>query len=625
MQLTLVRICLFLGTVLGLVGCSPVVESTSEPRIQSLEWRIDTGGKDTLADAQKASDWQPMPQLKSWGFGAETIWVRMNLRAADKGDEEPWLLSVRPNFLDYLTLYDPASNVVLRSGRAVAPSADELASIFFTFEIPALQHERTIFLQLRSISSRLVDVEVLPQAQTNKKNLYQGWLIGFLGAVAWVLALSAFGQWFMAREKVMLAFAAKQTFATLWVFFNFGFGRVVFGPSLPEGFLTVLTSAISIWTIFTLFWFFSILLEEYQPSVASYRVYRFIISLLPPFPALLYLVPGSLIMFTANIVILILIFLLLLVATSIRSNQPNLLIPRAVLIVYLLIYSIPICVPTLMHIGLIEARSTLFYGLLTHVVLDGFVMFALLQFRARAMREQQYQIAMDLQRSQQEAEEKQRHLKEQGQLFGLLAHQMKTPLSTLSMLMEVGPLKPDLMKRTIKDINSTIDRCVQTGQLAEEGLRAESELVDAVALSRNYVALCRFPDRVDWTASIETCVFSTDPQMLAIVMGNLLDNACKFATPESRIILNLNSAIQDGKAGWRWEFINQVRPGDFPDADRLFEKYYRSASVRRVAGSGLGLFLVRGLVVLMQGTINYRPQGDRVAFSLWLPEKLDRG
>lgn len=566
-----------------------------------------------------------MPKMKSWGFGADTIWIRMNLRAADKGDAESWVLSVRPNFLDYLTLYDPASPLVMRSGRAVPPSADELASIFFTFEIPALQHERTIYLQLRTISSRLVDIEVLTNAQTNIKNLHQVWLIGCLGAVAWVLALSAFGQWFIAREKVMLAFAVKQTVATLWVIFNFGFARLVFGASLPEGVLTVFTSAISIWTIFTLFWFFSILLKEYQPSGPAYRAYQLIISLLLPFPALLYLLPGSLIMFAANMIILILFCLLLLVVTTVRSNQSNSLIPNAVLIVYFLLYSVPICLPTLMHLGLIEARSTLFYGLLTHVVLDGLVMFALLQFRARAMREQQYQIAMDLQRSQQEADDKQRHLKEQSQLFGLLAHQMKTPLSTLRMLMEVGPLKPDLMKRTIKDINSTIDRYVHTGQLAEERLRPEPELVDAVALSRHCVELCRFPDRVDWTASVATCVFSTDPQMLAIVMGNLLDNACKFATPESRIILNLESAMRDGKAGWRWEVVNQVRPGDLPDTDRLFGKYYRSASARRVAGSGLGLFLVNGIVELLQGSVNYRYQGVQVEFSLWLPDKLDRG
>jgi len=623
MRLTIFRIFLFFGTLLGLVGCKPVVGLTSEPRIQFLEWRIDSGGQDTLADAEKASDWQPMPELKSWGFGAETIWVRMNLRAADQGEAESWLLSVRPNFLDYLTLYDPASHLVLRSGRAVPPSADELASIFFTFEIPALQHERKIYLQMRSMTSRLVDVEVLTYAQTNKKNLYQGWLIGFLGAVASVLALLALGQWFMAQEKVMLAFAAKQTIAALWVFFNFGFGRVVFGPSLPEGVLSIVTSVTSIWTIFSLFWFFSILIREYQPSGPVYRLYQFVIFLLLPFPALFYLLPGSLIMFAANISILILLSLLLVVVATARVNQSNSLIPKPVLLVYLVIYSVPISLPTLMHLGLVEPRSSLFYALLTHVVLDGLIMFSLLQFRARAIREQQLRIAIELQRSQQEADDKQRHLKEQSQLFGLLAHQMKTPLSTLRMLMEVGPLKTDLMKRTIKDINSTIERYVQTGQLAEERLRPAPELVDAVALSRNHIELCRFPARVDWTASVSACVIRTDPQMLAIVMGNLLDNACKFATPESRIILNLESAVQDGQAGWRWELMNEVRPGEFPDADRLFEKYYRSASARRVAGSGLGLFLVNGLVELLKGTVNYRSQGDQVAFCLWLPDKLD--
>ena len=622
MQLTIVQIIFFFGTFIGLVGCTPVVNSKSAPRIQFLEWRIDSGGQDTLAVAEKASDWQPMTHLKSWGFGSETIWVRMNLRAADKGDEESWILSVRPNFLDYLTLYDPVSNLVLHSGRSVPPNADELESLFFEFKIPALQHERTIYLQLRSISARLMSAEVLTYTQTKKKNLYQGWLIGFLSVVGFVLALLAFGQWFFNREKVLLAFSIKQTFASIWVFFNFGFARVVFGASLPEGVLTVLTSALSIWTIATLFWFFSILLKEYQPLGPVYRVYQLTISLLIPFPALLYLLPGSLIMFTANISILFLFCLLFVLVATARSNQSNTRIPAAALITYLLFYSVPICFPTLMHLGLVEAQSNLFYGLLTHVVIDGLVMFALLQFRAQAIRKKQIQIEVALQHSQLDAENKKRHLIEQSQLFGLLAHQMKAPLSTLRMLMAVGPLKPVLLERTIKDINSTIERCVQTGQLAEEGLRPELETVDAATLSLSYVELCRFPNRVDWTASVSKCVISTDPQMLSIVLGNLLDNACKFAPSESRIILNLESTIQDGKAGWRWQVMNQVRLGDFPDPDRLFEKYYRSVGARRVAGSGLGLFLVKSLVNLLQGTVHYHTQGDQVVFSFWLPEKL---
>jgi signal transduction histidine kinase len=53
----------------------------------------------------------------------------------------------------------------------------------------------------------------------------------------------------------------------------------------------------------------------------------------------------------------------------------------------------------------------------------------------------------------------------------------------------------------------------------------------------------------------------------------------------------------------------------------LFEKYYRSPHARRLSGSGLGLFLVKGLLDLMQGTIHYEAQDDHAVFSIWVPEK----
>jgi signal transduction histidine kinase len=64
---------------------------------------------------------------------------------------------------------------------------------------------------------------------------------------------------------------------------------------------------------------------------------------------------------------------------------------------------------------------------------------------------------------------------------------------------------------------------------------------------------------------------------------------------------------------------NQVSPGGLPDAERLFEKYYRSPQAQRVSGSGLGLFLVKGLLDLMQGRIGYEVRGQQVIFSVWLP------
>ena len=109
--------------------------------------------------------------------------------------------------------------------------------------------------------------------------------------------------------------------------------------------------------------------------------------------------------------------------------------------------------------------------------------------------------------------------------------------------------------------------------------------------------------------------------MLQIVLSNLLDNACKYGQPPKRISLELTPWLLNERPGWRWRISNSINPGDAPEANRLFEKYYRSPQARRQSGSGLGLFLVKGLVDLMQGTITYELKDERVTFEIWLPSQ----
>ena len=109
--------------------------------------------------------------------------------------------------------------------------------------------------------------------------------------------------------------------------------------------------------------------------------------------------------------------------------------------------------------------------------------------------------------------------------------------------------------------------------------------------------------------------------MLQIVLSNLLDNACKYGQSTERISLELTPWLLNERPGWRWRISNSISPGDAPEANRLFEKYYRSPQARRQSGSGLGLFLVKGLVDLMQGTITYELKDERVTFEIWLPSQ----
>jgi signal transduction histidine kinase len=64
---------------------------------------------------------------------------------------------------------------------------------------------------------------------------------------------------------------------------------------------------------------------------------------------------------------------------------------------------------------------------------------------------------------------------------------------------------------------------------------------------------------------------------------------------------------------------NQVGPAGLPDADKVFDKYYRSPGAHRKTGSGLGLYLVKSYMQLLGGYVGYAVVADEVEFSIWMP------
>ncbi len=621
MPLFFSRLLLSLCTFLLLVGGAFADESAAHPLVQSRQWRMDKTGLDTLQDAQKASDWLDLPEWNSWGFGTETIWVKLQLKAAEQDLQMPWVVGVRPPFLDYVTLYDPATGQVTRTGDALPPSDEDSASINFMMQIPALPHERTVYVQMRSTSARTLHVEVMPYGKAQQLNRLQEWAMGFLIASSGIFAVWAFIQWWGTREKVIGAFALKQLFATVWAFFIMGFGRVVIGPWLPEGVLTTLASMLFIAMISTSLWFFSTLIEGYRPARLAWRATLGVPIAVATLPLLHVFGYTQLMLALANIGVLTglaVSLVALLTAAPKRAQQP---IPLAVLLIYLVTYSSINSMPGLIYLGWIEPHRMVLFASLAHIVLDGVVMFLILQIRAQALGKEKMLISLALERSQQQAESEKRHREEQSQLFAMLAHEMKTPLATLRLWMDMGQLKPEIMQRTIADMNQVIERCVHTGQLADQGLQADWQSLDPIALTKVCIQSCRLSGQVDLSAPDESGQLQTDAQMLSIVLGNLLDNACKYGAPGSRIQISVRSAQENGLAGWLWQVSNEVGPAGLPHAERLFEKYYRSPQARRQSGSGLGLFLVKGLLDLMQGRIAYETQIDRAVFSIWLPQR----
>ena len=114
---------------------------------------------------------------------------------------------------------------------------------------------------------------------------------------------------------------------------------------------------------------------------------------------------------------------------------------------------------------------------------------------------------------------------------------------------------------------------------------------------------------------------NTDKQLLFIVISNLLENACKYAATDTPIMVRLRSmpTQTSSQSVLQLEVSNSPGVAGWPEADKVFQKYYRSPHARRQAGTGLGLFLVRSLMHVLGGRIDYAPNDSAIRFVVQLP------
>jgi signal transduction histidine kinase len=97
-----------------------------------------------------------------------------------------------------------------------------------------------------------------------------------------------------------------------------------------------------------------------------------------------------------------------------------------------------------------------------------------------------------------------------------------------------------------------------------------------------------------------------DANRLQQVLINLLDNAVKYSPGGERILVRTSQAADRV----RIEVVDEGTGIAQTDHERVFEKFYRSDSSRRLApsGTGLGLYICRGLLERMGGRISVSSQ-----------------
>ena len=106
-----------------------------------------------------------------------------------------------------------------------------------------------------------------------------------------------------------------------------------------------------------------------------------------------------------------------------------------------------------------------------------------------------------------------------------------------------------------------------------------------------------------------------DGRLLWRVLDNIMNNACKYAQPGTRVYLTL--AREGGEAVISLKNISREALG-IP-AEELLERFVRGDSSRTTEGSGLGLSIAQSLTELQGGRLELSIDGDLFTVTLRFP------
>lgn len=200
-------------------------------------------------------------------------------------------------------------------------------------------------------------------------------------------------------------------------------------------------------------------------------------------------------------------------------------------------------------------------------------------------------------------------------LIDTVSHELRTPLTSIqgytSRLMRqditideetrqkslrVIKAQSERLKRLIEDLLTIPDIEGMRLKTKVEQVWLPEVLEEAKVLIKN-----KNQKEIVFNVSEDFPLIDADKDRLIQVFGNLLENAAKYANEESQVVVEAYTESDKAKIFVKND-CNVIPPEKL---NRLFEKFVRldDNTTRTTRGTGLGLFIVKGLVEAMNGEI----------------------
>jgi PAS domain S-box-containing protein len=223
-----------------------------------------------------------------------------------------------------------------------------------------------------------------------------------------------------------------------------------------------------------------------------------------------------------------------------------------------------------------------------------------------------------------EALAKEKELVEMKSRFVAIAsHEFRTPLSTINFATNFlhdnhKQLPPEEIESKLKKIEKQVSHMTS---LLEDVILVGRTDVSKIQVIKSEVPIRGFIDkimeevmqttknthRIDLEYNVDTVHMHADEKLLRNIFINLLTNAIKFSPGKEAIRMSLNERddqllleVADNGIG--------ISPAD---QEHLYDAFYRGSNASSIAGSGLGLSIVKKAVELLQGTLDMESEVNK--------------
>lgn len=599
--------------------------------ITERAWIQDPTGQMTLEQVRRAPEQTLTTTHFNEGFSTSTFWIRLRIdpsRIAPDERDDRLIMRIWPPYLDEIALFDPLyqGTVPQITGDRHELLASEYRSLNLNFVLPKGQEARDVWVRLKTISSTLMDIQVLTETQAKALDWQQTiavivYIVILVACLGW-----ASMAWLMLRDRLILFYMARELTAIVFAIVLLGVLRALDLAWLSPSWIDGATNFMGVWTVAVVIWFDIHFLSQYRPSPLAIRILRTVVAL-AAFGAVMTVLGFSPWVLQFNFWLTTLMSVgVMLVALSTRAwsdasaeDPPE--FPRWLLVGSYMVMPMSILVNRAVHIGWLPPMMQATHAPFVYLLFGSVTMMVMLQIRAFRTYQRQQEVHMNLRLAEKLAKEERERREQQEQFLAMLGHELRNPLAAVGMLADQSTEEGQQIRRAVTDMNQVLERSVQTNRLTDARFKPEMAVINLHVLISE---ICQRSHRIDLDNFAPDMLVQSDRMYLHIALGNLLDNALKYSPVDSPVQVTCTQEPHNGTPILRVRVSNTPGSAGWPDPEQLFQKYYRSPLSHHQVGSGLGLYLAQSLLKMIGAKITYLPPSEGgaqlVVFELCMPQ-----